>query len=383
LLVVTTDTHVANSNRLGRTGRRHTDPWLRRSRRGRIAVGPRRLLAMGAGISLLVVAIGSGAEAEIGHHVSGGSPALLHQRTGLVASLRAFQATQFRSSAASPEFSGHHHHHHGGTGGGVPTTTSLPPVTTTTDPPVTTTTTATTTPPPAATYPVGVADATEPSGMSPPTADALPGYTQSYVSDFSGATLPSGWDVFTGNPGGDAGAQWGAAHVTVDNGLLSLNTWKDPAYNNEWVTGGLCQCGVSRTYGAYFVRSRVTGPGPTQVELLWPASNHWPPEIDFNESGGKTDGTSATLHFSSSNDQDQRVVSADLTQWHTWGVIWTPTSVTYTVDGKEWGSVHVASEISDVPMTLDLTQQTWCSSSFACPSAPQSMEIDWVAEYIA
>jgi hypothetical protein len=374
LLVVTTDTHVPDSNGLGRTGRRRS--WLRRSRRGGLGSGLRNLFAIGAGISLLMVAIGSGAQAEIGHHNAGGSPAGNQPRSWLVASLRAFQASQLNSTAAAASLSDRHHHR-GGSGGG-PTTTTVPPVTTTTDPPVTTTTTA-----PAQTYPVGVADASEPSGMAPPATDAMPGYTQSYVTDFPGGSLPSGWDVFTGTPGGDAGAQWGAAHVTVGGGLLSLNTWRDPAYNNEWVAGWLCQCGVSKTYGAYFVRTRVTGAGPTQVELLWPAGNHWPPEIDFNESGGTTDATSATLHFDSKNDQDQRRVSVDLTQWHTWGVIWTPTSVTYTVDGKEWGSVHVASEISDVPMTLDLTQQTWCSSSFACPTAPQSMEVDWVAEYTA
>lgn len=316
-----------------------------------------------------MVATGTGAQAEIGHHGAGGTPhAVVHPQV-LVASLRAFQAAQFNTPAS--HFDTRHHHRGIGAPGSTP-----PTIPTTTEPPVTTTTQ-----PTAATYPVGVADASEPSGMAPPTADAMPGYAQSYVTDFTGSSLPGGWGVFTGNPGGDAGAQWGAAHVTVSGGLLNLNTWKDPAYNNEWVTGGLCQCGVANTYGAYFVRSRVTGPGPTQVELLWPTGNRWPPEIDFNESGGTTNWTSATLHFTSSNAQDQRRVNLDLTQWHTWGVIWTPTSVTYTVDGKVWGSVHVASEISDVPMTLDLTQQTWCSSSYACPTAPQSMQVDWVAEY--
>jgi hypothetical protein len=32
-------------------------------------------------------------------------------------------------------------------------------------------------------------------------------------------------------------------------------------------------------------------------------------------------------------------------------------------------------------MVLDLQQQTWCSSGFACPTSPQSMDIAWVAEY--
>lgn len=295
----------------------------------------------------------------------------MRPRTVLIASLRAFQAASFDTTASV--FGSRHHK-----GPGTPPTT-LPPAPTTTQPPVTTP------PPPASTstpYPYGIVDPSEPSGMAPPAADALPGYTQSYVQDFTGTSVPSGWGVFTGNPGGDPGAQWGASHVTVSGGTLNLNTWKDPAYNDEWVTGGLAQYGIARTYGAYFVRTRVTGPGPSQVELLWPTKG-WPPEIDFNETDGTVNKTTATLHFDASNDQDQRSVTMNMTQWHTWGVIWTPTSVTYTVDGQVWGSVHVASEISDVPMTLDLTQQTWCTSNWACPTAPQTMEVDWVAEYVS
>jgi beta-glucanase (GH16 family) len=163
--------------------------------------------------------------------------------------------------------------------------------------------------------------------------------------------------------------------------MLQLNTWQDPAYSDEWVTGGVCQCGYSQTYGAYFVRSRLTGPGPTGVELLWPVADVWPPEIDFNETGGDTTSTSATLHFGSSNSQDQQTLSIDMTQWHTWGVIWTPTSITYTVDGRAWGTVAVSSEIPDQAMTLDLQQQTWCGSGWACPTSDQSMDVDWVAEY--
>lgn len=362
MLLVTTDTHEPSRDALGRTGRRRSAPW-RRSRHGGHPLGLLQLGALGAAIGLVVTVAGPGAQAEIAHHhASGTSRASGRHHAVLVASLRAFQAAQFNTPAA--HFGARRHHHRTT---GDPTTT-LPPVTTTTQPPV------------PVTYPVGIADASEPSSMAPPSAGAMSGYTQSYVNDFPGSSLPGGWGVFTGSPGSDPGAQWGAAHVTVGGGMLNLNTWKDPAYNNAWVTGGVCQCGVSHTYGAYFIRSRVTGPGPTQVELLWPTGS-WPPEIDFNESGGTTDQTSATLHFGSTNGQDQRRLRLDLTQWHTWGVIWSPTSVTYTVDGREWGSVHVASEISDVPMTLDLTQQTWCSSSYACPSAPQSMQIDWVAEY--
>lgn len=327
--------------------------------------------ALGAAITLVVIATAPGAQAEIAHHRAGGtSHSLVRPRTPLIASLRAFQSASFDASFGW-------RHRHGGGGTGAPTPTTQPPTTSTTQPPVTTTTAPSSTTPE---YPVGIPDSTEPSGMAPPTSDALSGYSQSYTQDFTGSSVPSGWGVFTGNPGSDPGAQWASSHVTVSGGTLNLNTWKDPAYNDEWVTGGLCQCGVAKTYGAYFVRSRVTGAGPSQVELLWPTGK-WPPEIDFNETDGTVGGTSATLHFDASNSQDQRKLTEDMTQWHTWGVIWTPTSVTYTVDGNVWGSVHVASEIPDVPMTLDLTQQTWCSQFWACPSAPQTMEVDWVAEY--
>jgi beta-glucanase (GH16 family) len=220
--------------------------------------------------------------------------------------------------------------------------------------------------------------------MAPPGTNDFSGYSETYAQDFNGSSLPYGWGTYAGTPGGDPGAQWGGdSHVTVSGGLLSLNTWQDPAYNNEWVAGGLCQCGVAHTYGAYFVRSRVTGAGPTNVELLWPTSG-WPPEIDFNETGGGASTTSATTIWAvngASRSQQQFNLSADMMQWHTWGVIWTPTSLKYTIDGRVWGTITNPAGIPNVPMTLDLQQQTWCSSGYACPTAPQSMQIDWVAEY--
>jgi outer membrane protein OmpA-like peptidoglycan-associated protein len=210
----------------------------------------------------------------------------------------------------------------------------------------------------------------------------MPGYHETYVNDFTGTTIPQGWDVYTGVPGGDPGSQWALGHVVVADGQLQLNTFQDPAFGGEWVTGGLCQCGIEQTYGAYFVRSRATGAGPTMVELLWPITG-WPPEIDFSETNGEIGSSSATLHFTSANSQIHNTVDVDITQWHTWGVIWTPTSVIYTVDGRVWGEVDIPADIPNQPMTLDLQQQTWCDATpnFACPTSPQSMLVDWVAEY--
>jgi hypothetical protein len=265
------------------------------------------------------------------------------------------------------------------------TTTTSPPTTTTTDPPTTTTTdppTTTTAPTTSLAFPIGTTDSSEPSGYAPPGAGALAGYTQTYVTDFNGSSLPSAWSTYEGQPGGDSGAQFDQGHVTVNGGLLNINTYQDPAFNNEWVTGGACLCNApSQTYGAYFVRSRMTGPGPTGVELLWPTANVWPPEIDFNETNGGVSNTTATAHYGASNSEIGRSLSVNMTQWHTWGVIWTATSIQYTVDGNVWATVTTPASIPNIPMHLSLQSQTWCSSGWACPSAPQTMQVDWVAQY--
>jgi len=229
-------------------------------------------------------------------------------------------------------------------------------------------------------YPVGTPDVTQPSGMAPPGANALIGYDETYVTGFSSGVLPTNWEVFLGAPAGDPGAQWASPHVTVGNGLLNLSAWQDPSFNNEWVTGGLCQCGAPRTYGAYFVRSRLTGPGTTMVVLLWPVSG-WPPEIDFAETFGDTGSAMATVHYTSANNMIHIPISIDVTQWHTWGVIWTPTAITYTVDGRMWGQVTRPDAIPHQPMTLNIQQQTWCADGWACPTTPQQLQVNWVAEY--
>jgi hypothetical protein len=232
-------------------------------------------------------------------------------------------------------------------------------------------------------YPVGIKAHATPSGESPPGPNALSGYRRTYVNNFNGTSLPAGWYVFTGIPAGSPGGQFASNHVVVGNGLLRLNTWKDPKYQNRWVTGGLCQCGLKKTYGAYFVRSRVTGSGPNEVELLWPATNIWPPEIDFNETGGILNATSSTVHYGPLNLIEQRFVTINMKKWHTWGLVWTPKAITYIVDGQVWGTISVASEVASKPMTLDFEQRQLCEIGRQCPSHPVSMLIDWVEEYTA
>jgi hypothetical protein len=239
------------------------------------------------------------------------------------------------------------------------------------------------------TFPLGVVQPGEPSGLGPPLPNALAGYHRTYTTDFPGTSLPPGWVTFTGIPGGDPTAHFSPAHVLVSNGMLRLVTYRDPRYANKWTSGGLCQCGHPMTYGAFFVRSRISNAGPNEVELLWPANNQWPPEIDFNESGARWNSTSGTVHHLGPTHRDefvqQNFPGIDLRVWHTWGVIWTPSSIVFTVDGRQWGStLTTPGVIPQLAMNLDLQQRPGCppSSSFGpCPSQDQAMYVDWVAEY--
>jgi hypothetical protein len=230
-------------------------------------------------------------------------------------------------------------------------------------------------------YPVGVFDENEPSGLAPPAPFQMPGYTEVYADDFMGPLDTSMWGLFSGVPGGDPSGLFETSHVWTYGGMLKIATSRDPLQQNHWASGGLCLCGVHLTYGAFFVRSRETAPGPDAVELLWPLDNSWPPELDFNETGTSRTSSSWTDHYTSPSLQTQATRQINVTHWHTWGVVWTPTSVTFVVDGKAWGQVTAPAQIPTVPMTLDLQSQTWCGIKPECPKHRSTMLIDWVAVF--
>lgn len=232
------------------------------------------------------------------------------------------------------------------------------------------------------TYPIGVFDTHEPSFLAPPTPGAMPGYARVYVDDFVPHLLSSMWVRFSGTPKGDPAGRFEVSHVQVADGMLEIGTWRDKRHHDVWASGGTCLCGQHTTYGAYFVRSRQTGVGPDDAELLWPKDNSWPPELDFAESGISKDLISWFDHFAPTPSAYHYTERLDVEHWHTWGIVWTPTSVTFVVDGKAWGTEVLHPDgIPSIPMTLDLESETWCGVYPECPKSPSELLIDWVAIY--
>jgi beta-glucanase (GH16 family) len=212
-----------------------------------------------------------------------------------------------------------------------------------------------------------------------------------FSDDFNTLNTAS-WGLYEGQPGGDPGGWWEPSHVVVNGGMARLQTYRDPLVGNRWVSGGMSSShALKQTYGKYLVRFRATvGYGVSNVVLLWPVADHWPPEIDFAEDGGTSETgrprMSAFLHYGPDNRQIQRSVNGDFTQWHVMGVEWTPGKLVYTMDGGIWGTVkstYVPSEL----MEFDIqTQAGTCGDPWTpCPNATTpalvELQVDWVRAY--
>ena len=211
-----------------------------------------------------------------------------------------------------------------------------------------------------------------------------------FADDFTGSSLnTTAWGAYSGQPGGDPGGLWDPSHVVVHDGMLELQSYRDPAHGGRWVSGGLSSAPALRqTFGKYLLRFRMDkGTGIAGIMLLWPSYGGWPPEVDFAEDGGgaRTE-TTATLHYGSDDTQIARSVAADFTQWHTVGVEWTAGHLSYTLDGAVWGeltSPHIPAE----PMEMDIQTQAGTCGQLAtpCPDsttpAHVNMQVDWVVVY--
>ncbi|HEV7194824.1 MAG TPA: glycoside hydrolase family 16 protein [Pedococcus sp.] len=219
----------------------------------------------------------------------------------------------------------------------------------------------------------------------------VPGWHQVFADDFNGTSLDaSKWNRYSGQPGGDPGGWWDPRHVTVGNGLLALNGYKDPSDGGKWTTGGVSTSpGLSQTYGKYLVRFRLdSGVGIAHVILLWPSDGSWPPEVDFSEDNGANRQTDfGTLHYGANNSTIDSSLAVDLTRWHTLGVEWTPGKLVYTIDGRNWATTTNAN-VPSVPMVLAMQTQAWaCGTSTweQCPNsttpANVNMYVDWAVAY--
>jgi beta-glucanase (GH16 family) len=238
----------------------------------------------------------------------------------------------------------------------------------------------------------------DPSGQNPAT--TLSGFSLKYTQEFSGGGTPANWGLYEGVPGGETSqeAQWIPSMCTFSGGEA------------HFMASGIDSCGMhyqgdAQEYGAWFARLQATNESAgelfSDIFLLWPANNQWPPEIDVYEDAGKRSSTTATLWDTVGNqcgsspsyqcllDYTQGnggsgVANTD-TEWHTYGVEWTPSGVSWLIDGRVILTAP-ASQVKSggaqpaLPMEMALQSQN-LQGSPGSPSLATTMNVDWVEQF--
>lgn len=109
------------------------------------------------------------------------------------------------------------------------------------------------------------------------------------------------------------------------------------------------------TYGYIQIVARIPG-GTGTWPALWllPENESWPPEIDIMENYGSIHVVRDTVHWESPNGPEYQTFAVtspnNLTVgWHTYGLLWTPTSLTWYLDGNAVAN-YSGSNVPNQPM---------------------------------
>jgi beta-glucanase (GH16 family) len=234
----------------------------------------------------------------------------------------------------------HHHHHHHAQPPTPPPTPNPPPVPN----------------PPPAPPPTPPPVPTPPPTPAPPPVSGLPtpiagtNYQLVFQDNFPGTSVnPANWNQ-VGPWGHPVASNWSnfsypSEHgdfsaVSVSNGTVSI-TAKNTGGN--WTGGILSTNGLHQWQYGYF---QVTAKLPAG-QGYWPGiwlygSDSSNDELDMLESVGGGNTAYQTVHDASGSEAGQAVTNNPTftTSFHTYGMLWTPTSITFFIDGVKTGTVN-------------------------------------------
>jgi beta-glucanase (GH16 family) len=243
------------------------------------------------------------------------------------------------------------------------------------------------------------APAVEPKASAQPSASLLPhepagsvGEKLAFNASFSGSRLDASvWA--TCYPWMDAGSgctnfgnaderEWylasqdqvsgGVLHL-VAQGIRTLGKNSDGAPREY-----LCRSGMVTTYPSFrfeYGRVQVVAQIPSRTGLwsaLWLAAANfrWPPEIDILEHWGRASHSGVFFHPVGAVQLAARPATGNLSAgWHTFGLTWTPSSLTWFIDGHV-----VMSTRHDIPHQVmyfiaDLADTGSTASAASCSGA--------------
>ncbi|MFF0817433.1 ricin-type beta-trefoil lectin domain protein [Rhodococcus sp. NPDC003318] len=271
----------------------------------------------------------------------------------------------------------------------TPTTTAVPPTTTTaTVPPVPTTT---------------VAAPVSPSGIAAPRGN-LPGWRQIFVDDFTKAAAVGTWAnacdpdkiVYTGAEG----RKWRTYPscyldtyqkrpyrpdqvLSVANGVLNFHLHPvdglPAGANPSPLIDGNSQY---QTFGRYSARFKVDSPDLSEYYvawLLWPQSERWPQDGEFDFPEGGLAGTAGGFHHYSGAgscvggcQELATDIGARFTDWHTYTIEWSPGRIRYLLDDRV--VLDSTAWVPSTPMRWQLQTETNGNGSHS-----GNLLVDWVS----
>ncbi len=174
-----------------------------------------------------------------------------------------------------------------------------------------------------------------------------------------------------------------SANVTQRGGVLQLTARPQSAHGRDYTSGMIQSNGrFDFTYGVVEVRAKVPqGVGTWPAIWLVPENLSWPPEIDIMEYwGAQPDQVRVSLHFGAADQVEDRVVDSSkfTSGYHTYAVDWTPSSISWYIDGT---LVFATPQSVAQPMYPIVNLAVQDPPAPAAGTFPASFDVQWIHIY--
>jgi beta-glucanase (GH16 family) len=174
------------------------------------------------------------------------------------------------------------------------------------------------------------------------------------------------------------------AKVRADIAREPADIRDGPLRNVAYSSGVITTRGrFAQRYGYFEMRARWTGgKGLWPAFWLLPASGKWPPEIDILEAHGDKPRTAFHALHSTKQPSMGRTTTTGAAQseFHRYGVLWTPTRIDYYVDGIKSQSIPATADLTE-PMYMIVNLAVgggWPGYPDASTKFPAAMDVDYV-----
>ena len=211
-------------------------------------------------------------------------------------------------------------------------------------------------------------------------------------------TYPYGGESANTLPSNGEGEYYGSAAsgsnspFSLSNGILNITASKAPAGSNPYglpYTSGLITTdgSYSQTYGYFEVSAKLpAGAGLWPAFWMLPVAVHDNTELDVFEMLGSSPSTIySSTHGPTGGVSQQLSVPDTSTAFHTYGVDWEPSTVTFYMDGAKVASTPTPASMNQpMYMLLNLAvggSTSWPGAPNAATAFPSTMQIDYVRAY--